>query len=330
MRKVAPIVLGVLALIAILTRADWLPWLPTRLTGLGAQTAYLGYVEGETRLIGPPAAGRLVARPVRRGEQVAAGALLFRIDPATAQAQLSQAQAAHVQAEAQLADLLTGRRAPEQAVTRAQLAQAEAQATLARRQFDRNAQLVGTSAVSRSTYDQARATWEAAVGRVTELKAQLEVGGLPARPDAIAAARANVAAQQAAVAQAEARLADLSLSAPVAGLVQDTFYDVGEYVPAGQPVLALLPPGAVKLRFFVPEAEIARARPGAQIGFTCDGCTAGLTATISYVAPGAEYTPPVIYSESARNKLVFLVEARPDRPDPALRPGLPVQVDRLR
>lgn len=329
MRKLLPVLLGLLALAAILTRSEWLPLLPASLTGYGMQTAYLGYVEGETRLIAPPAAGRLVARPVRRGQQVAAGALLFRIDTATARAQLAQAEAAHRQAQAQLADLLTGRRQPEQDVTRAQLAQAEAQATLARQQYDRNAQLVGTAAVSRSTYDQARATWEQAVNKVAELKAQLEVGSLPARPEAIAAARANVAAQQAAVAQAQARLDDLSLSAPVAALVQDTFFEVGEYVPAGQPVLALLPPGAIKLRFFVPESDVARAAPGTRIRFACDGCASGLTATISYVAPQSEYTPPVIYSESARSKLVYLVEAIPDHPTPALRPGLPVQVSRL-
>jgi HlyD family secretion protein len=326
MKRLLPALFGVAALVAILTRAQWLPLLAPWLPGYGAQVAYLGYVEGETLLIGPTTAGRVVARPVQRGQTVAAGAALFSIDPATARAQFAQAEAALAQARAQLADQLTGRRPPEQDVTRAQLVQAEASEQLAARELARNAELVRTAAVSRSQFDAARSQWQQAAGHVAELKAQLEVGGLPARPEAIAAARAAVAASQAASTQARVLLEQLSPTAPVAGLVQDTFYDLGEYVPAGQPVLALLPPDHVKLRFFVPEADIALMHPGTQIAYRCDGCSPGRTAIISYVAPQAEYTPPVIYSQTARAKLVFLVEARPDGGASALRPGLPVEV----
>lgn len=329
MRKRAAALLAVAAVAAILTRAQWMPLVAPWLPGFGGATGYLGYVEGETVLIGPTTAGRLVARPVARGDAVAAGAALFSVDPATARAQLAQAEAAQAQARAQLADQQSGRRAPEQDVTRAQLAQAEASARLAAQELARNGALVRSAAVSRAQFDSARATYEQAVGRVAELKAQLEVGALAGRPEALAALAANVQALQAAAAQARVRLDELSPTAPVAGLVQDTFYDVGEYVPAGQPVLALLPPGHLKLRFFVPEADIARARPGVRVAYGCDGCGGGRTAIISYVSPQAEYTPPVIYSLTARTKLVFLVEARPEGEAAALRPGLPVDVAKL-
>jgi HlyD family secretion protein len=84
----------------------------------------------------------------------------------------------------------------------------------------------------------------------------------------------------------------------------------------------------VKLLFFVPEESISRARIGRTVSFSCDGCPPDLGATIIYVSPRAEFTPPVIYSQSARTKLVFLIEARPDGvPDTiALAPGLPVSV----
>jgi HlyD family secretion protein len=131
---------------------------------------------------------------------------------------------------------------------------------------------------------------------------------------------------QASLAQARVRLADLGPTAPVDALVENTFYDTGEYVQAGQPVVSLLSPEKIKLRFFVPESDIARARHGATIAYRCDGCAPDQHATIIYVAPRAEYTPPVIYSEAARQKLVFLVEAKPTGPAPALRPGLPVEV----
>ncbi len=114
--------------------------------------------------------------------------------------------------------------------------------------------------------------------------------------------------------------------APEDALVENTFFNIGEWVPAGSPVVSLLPDFRVKLRFFVPEEEVARARTGREVSFTCDSCPAGLRATIIYVSPRAEYTPPVIYSQSARTKLVFLVEARPLATGTPLPPGLPVSV----
>ena len=67
-------------------------------------------------------------------------------------------------------------------------------------------------------------------------------------------------------------------------------------------------------------------RIGAPVVVRCDGCAAPLAARITFIAPQAEYTPPVIYSRENRAKLVFLVEARPDTPQPSLHPGLPVEV----
>jgi HlyD family secretion protein len=108
--------------------------------------------------------------------------------------------------------------------------------------------------------------------------------------------------------------------------VLDTLYRVGEVVPAGQPVIEMLPPENVKLRFHVPETAVARLAFDQTVAIACDGCPAGLTATISYIASEAEFTPPVIFSRQERAKLVFVVEALPTAPAPALRPGLPVEV----
>ena len=107
----------------------------------------------------------------------------------------------------------------------------------------------------------------------------------------------------------------------------DTFFRVGEWVQAGQPVLALLPPGNVKARFFVPEGVVGRLQMGAAVNIVCDGCAAPIPAKISFISSRAEYTPPVIYSNAQRAKLVFMVEARPSAADGArLKPGQPVDV----
>ena len=121
------------------------------------------------------------------------------------------------------------------------------------------------------------------------------------------------------------RLARRRVASPVTGTVQEVYFRVGELVSAGKPVVSLLPPGNVKVRFFVPEATLPHLSLGDRIGFQCDGCASGLMAKISFISRTAEYTPPVIYSREERSKLVYLVEARPTSPQ-MLRVGQPVSV----
>jgi HlyD family secretion protein len=168
---------------------------------------------------------------------------------------------------------------------------------------------------------------------VQELDAQIEVARLTARDDEIAAAEATVSSARATLRQAEWKLAQRRLVAPEGlpegALVNDTYFVVGEFVGAGAPVVSLLPPGNVKLRFFVPERVLAGLRIGQEVGVTCDGCPAGLQARVTFIAPEAEYTPPVIYSRETRAKLVYLVEALPVREGVngvRLHPGQPVEV----
>ncbi|MDP3174163.1 MAG: HlyD family secretion protein, partial [Phenylobacterium sp.] len=118
-------------------------------------------------------------------------------------------------------------------------------------------------------------------------------------------------------------LDDLAPRAPSAARVEDTFFQPGEWAAANQPILALLPHDRIKLRFFVPEAALAAYQPGASVRFSCDGCAAGLSARITFVSPRPEFTPPVIYSREARDRLVYMVEARPSV---RLNPGQPVDV----
>jgi HlyD family secretion protein len=174
--------------------------------------------------------------------------------------------------------------------------------------------------------DQSRAAAESAEASVRELRSQLAVAQLPGREDQIRAQEAAVAAAKAALDQADWKLAQKSVAAPKAGLVQDTLYREGEWVQAGAPVARLLPPGHVKVRFFVPEVEVARLQPGQAVAIRCDG-RADLSARISFISPQAEFTPPVIYSENTRSKLAFMVEARP-APEEGLKlhPGQPVAV----
>jgi len=130
---------------------------------------------------------------------------------------------------------------------------------------------------------------------------------------------------EAQVVTSQTRLARRTGYAPVSGTVQQVYFRVGETVPAQRPVISILPPGNMKVRFYVPETDLPKLAIGDEVRVTCDNCSADLTAKIYFLSTSAEYTPPVIYSLDERSKLVYLVQARPSRPD-ALRVGQPVSV----
>jgi len=288
-----------------------------------------GYAEGDYVLVAAPVPGTLVELATRAGRSVTRGAALFTLEADAETAALAQSEAQLRSARAQARDTDTGRRAEELAVTRAQIEQARAQAALARVDLARQQELTAKGFVSPARLDEARATLKAADARVAELDSALAAAKLPARPDEREAAYANAGAASAVLAQNAWRVRQKQQLAPADAVVADTFFRAGEYVPAGVPVLSLLPAGAVKARFFVPEADASTLRPGDAVQLRCDGCGAPLAARVSYVATRAEYTPPVIYSNTQRTRLVFMVEAWPQGADAArLRPGQPIDVVR--
>jgi HlyD family secretion protein len=289
--------------------------------------SYQGYVEAEYVHLAAPVGGRLERLFVERGQGVAAGAALFQLDAVEETAARQHAEEQLKAAEAQLADLRLGRRSPELDVVRAQLAQAQAAEAQALQQVRRDEAQFEIGGIARAQLDDARANLAIRSARVDELARQLQVSRLPARDEQIRAQDAQVAAAKALVSQSAWRLGQKQVAASQAGQVADTLYRVGEWVPPGSPVVRLLPQGHLKLRFFVPETVAGGLKPGRRLRVRCDGCAAEVPAVVTFVADEPEYTPPVIYSNETRAKLVFMVEARPEGDAAAaLRPGQPVTV----
>lgn len=303
-------------------------WYGTRPAGEGN---WLGYVEAETMYVAAPVSGRLASRSVDRGASVMAGTALFSLDPVTTDADTARIEAQIAAARAQAGDLTQARqRAPEIAVSRAAEAQAAAQLTKAQNDFTRISALAGKGFASRAQLDAARAARDAASAALAQTRAQVASGQLTTgRGEQIAAARAQVAEAEAALRGQRQRRREIAPVAPVKGVVEQTFYNPGEWVPANAPVVAVLPDDKRKLRFYVPQDRIASVRLGSSVHFTCDGCGGERVAKISYISPRTEFTPPVIYSEHARAKLVFLVEAYLPVSDKPLPPGLPIEVKPL-
>jgi len=290
-------------------------------------SGYQGWVEGEYVHVASPIGGRLERLFVQRGQSIEAKAALFKLESEDEAAAKRQADEQLKASEAQLADLRVGKRNPELDVVRAQLVQAQAAEAQAVQQLRRDEAQLEAGGIARAQRDDSRANLEIKSARVRELAGQLQVSRLPAREEQIRAQDAQVAAARATSSQSAWRLGQKQVAAAQAALVVDTLYREGEWVAAGSPVVRLLPPSNVKVRFFVPEAVAGAIQPGREVVVRCDGCAADVSATVSYVANEPEYTPPVIYSNETRAKLVFLVEARPAAGSAArLRPGQPVAV----
>jgi HlyD family secretion protein len=279
-----------------------------------------GYIEGEPLYLAAPISGRLIRISVERGDRVAAGAPLFVVDPRTlaaaqaeAAGQITQARSAISAAEHTRAQL-----AANVAAARATAAEADREAARAERMI-----ALGAGTISQQDAEKAKAVAESARAALTAAQRQADAAAAQ-----VGGAGGQLSQAEGVSADAEARLDQAAPVAPTAARVEDVFFQTGEWAAANQSVVSLLPDDRVRLRFFVPERELTRYRIGRQVRFRCDGCRAGLAATINYISPRPEFTPPVIYSLQSRDRLVFLVEARPA--DPAgLTPGLPVDVDPL-
>jgi HlyD family secretion protein len=286
-----------------------------------------GYVEGQFVYVACPLAGALEVLYVQRGAQVAAGDPLFTLDSTPEQAARDEARSRLAQARASLEDAKKGKRPSETESIRAQLGQAQAALALSEKDFSRQEELVRSGASTPQDLDRARSTRDQNREKAAQLEADLQTAQLGARPDQIAATEANVRALEAALATAEWNLSQKRQTAPQAALVFDTLFRSGEWVPAGRPVVALLPPENVKVRAFVPEPRIYALHPGERVQVIVDGAPAPLTGRISFISPQAEFTPPVIYSRETRSKLVFMIEITFDpRIAATLHPGQPVDV----
>ena len=285
-----------------------------------------GYVEGEPLYLASPIAGAVAQMSVQRGDRVAAGQKLYVIDPRQVVAQKDQAQAQVATAQAQAVDARKGVRPVELAVYDANVAAAEARARDSAAALRRVRILAQKGIYAPARLDDAKAEYDAAAAQVAAAKRQRDAATLGSRIDQIRAADSRVAEAQAGLSAAAARLTDIAPQAPGAARVEDVFFQQGEWASANQPILSLLPDDRIKVRFFVPEKSLSAYAPGKTVRFTCDGCAAGLTARITYISPRPEFTPPVIYSREARDRLVYLVEARPSA---RLNPGMPVDVTPL-
>jgi HlyD family secretion protein len=299
---------------------------------VSTRVIWQGYADADYIKIGPTQQGLLTTLSVARGDRVEPGTLLFTQDETADRAARDQAARQLAQAEEQLANLQAGGKPTEIQQAEANLADAHATQDRTEADLQRDERLFPAGGVSAQTLNQVRADFRSAQAKVAVAEAALAQLHAPlGREWEIKAQSAAVDAARAALAMATWRLDQRRVTAPTGGRVADILARPGETVAAGAPVVSLLPPTNILVRFFIPEAALASIHKGDPVALHCDRCSPDLVATISFVSPQAEYTPPVIYSESSRSKLVYLIEARP-RPDQGtlINPGQPIEVEPIR
>ncbi len=305
--------------------------LPSLLFGCNARTgpqatlAWQGYAEGRLLYMAPRVQGPIVRLAVKEGDRVQAGDLLFSLDNGTAQARLVLAKASLAARQARLADLQAGGRKEDIAAARQAVAQAEAALRLAQANQARTAALVTKGQAPQARLDKDNAALAEARAALEEQKARLALVRAAARENAIKAAQNDVLAARARLAEAQKALADLTVSAPADAVVQAVMRRVGEIAGPAQPVVALLPPQQVRIRFFVPEPQLGAVHVGDAVALSCDACAAGERGRIVFISDQAEFTPPEIFTRKERAKLVYMVEAQPAHPA-RFHPGQPVEV----
>ncbi len=288
---------------------------------------YQGYVEGKFVYVGSPQAGRLTHLSVARGESIAVNHPLFNLDQDPEAAAERQAAQLLRASQARLADLRTGKRPAEIDVVRAQLMQAQASKQKSIEILNSYQSQYAAGGLALTDLIEARAAVETNTGLVRQFESELAVAALPGRDQQLKAQEKQVAADRAALAQARWKLQQKQIVSPRNGLVFDTLYREGEWVAGGDPVVELLPPENLEVRFFVPEPVVGKLKVSQNLSVHCDGCAADVPASITYISPQAEYTPPVIYSNENRSKLVFMVIAKPPVEKAAgLHPGQPIEV----
>lgn len=291
------------------------------------KSQYQGYVEGEFVYIASPFGGRLDQLMVRRGQQITTDSPLFYLESEDEREAVRQADEAWRAVIATLEDAKKGKRPDELDVIRAQIAEAVANEKNSAIQLKRDQEQYAAGGISKAQLDNTRYAHDADVAKVVEMQKQLASAKLPAREDQIKSITAQVAAAYAVLGQAKWKLGQKSVNATQTGLVFDTLYRLGEWVPAGQPVIQMLPPENIKVRFFVPEKELAKIKIGQTVQLAIDNMKKPISAKINYISTYAEYSPPVIYSNETRAKLVFMVEAHPSLEQaPRLHPGQPISV----
>ncbi|WP_269808343.1 HlyD family secretion protein [Klebsiella africana] len=274
-------------------------------------TILSGYSHGDFIYLSYSGSEKIERLLINKGDNVATGQELVKIESFDAQNTLLRAEEKLSAESALLRNLESGERPEELDIIRSQIKKAQSAESQVKRQLGRYRKLYATHAISLAEWEDIRDELTQKGAQVEELINQLKARQLPARQDEISQQLSLVAAAKLERDKALWDVQQTTIVSPVNAQVFDIIYRPGERTSAGKPIISLLPPENIKVRFFIPEAMLGRFKVGAKVRLLCDGCSEPISGVINYISPEAEFTPPVIYSTKRREKLIFMAEAVP-------------------
>lgn len=286
---------------------------------------FQGYIEADNIYIASPYSGTLEVLAVKRGQAVNKDQLLFQLDKNPEILQVSEFKESIQQAIHLLRDLQQPKREPEIEAIKAQIEQDKANKLLTDIRLKRQQALLARGATNQDAVDEVLARYKQLEQLIIEHTANLKLAQLGSRKEQIEAQISNVERIREQFKQALWRLQQKNSKAPFAGLIFDTYFREGEFVPSQQPILSLLTPQNIHIEFFIPNTVLNTIHLGQSITFTATNYRSRSTALISYISPEAEYMPPLIYSRENNEKLVFRIQATFNEFD-KYKPGQPVTV----
>ena len=286
--------------------------------------AITGYVEANYIYLAAPESGWITEQAIELGSIIEKGQVVTQLDDDYQNLSLTQQQTITQQKQAQLADLTQGARTEELNVLRSQLHEANIQTELAKLQFTRAQQLHQDALISQAEFDSAKLTLASKNAKEVTIKQQIKVLELGARKEQVIAKQQEVKSSNFDIEKSLWQKNQRMIIAHQSGIVDEIYFRQGEFVNKGQPVLSLLLPRSKKVRFYLPQAKVVKLTLGKNISVVTQS-SALAKATVSYIANSVEFTPPVLYDNTNRQALVFLVEATFNEPI-ALHPGQPVDI----
>ena len=273
---------------------------------------------------------RIAEVGVQEGDRVRRGQVLARLDTRRLQPQVAQSEA-QLAAQRQVVERLhNGSRPEEISQARANLESAKADATNARRQFDRLTDLFDESrggAVSQQDLDNAKATLAVADARVEVNRKTLELALAGPRKEEVAEAEAGLRANEAQLELLRQELDDASLVAPVDAVVRTRILEPGEMASPQKPVLLLAIVDPKWIRAYVTESNLGKVRAGMKAGIAVDSFPdRRFSGWVGFISPVAEFTPKSVQTEELRTSLVYEVRVFVNDPDNELHLGMPATV----
>lgn len=249
-----------------------------------------GYIEGKYTYISASYSGILKSLYVKKGKEIKVDQQLFSLE-----------------LRPELDELLIAQAQVNQALNNTEALKIDCD--LKNTLLDHKTRLYQKKAITKEEVDSSAASYQSAYANLKS-------------------AEDNIRSLQANVQKLEWIIKQKTVNSPISGVTFDIYYNIGEFVTSGSPVVSLLDASQVKIIFYIPEILLSKLKLDQLIQVACDNCNKPIKGKIVYISNAAEYTPPVIYSDTIREKLVYRIEAEPLSPAFPLEvyPGQPITV----